>query len=152
MNSLQEALAGVTRIGIDTSPFIYLLETHPLYFPLVDPLFKRLDEGEFSAATSTITLAEVTVLPLRLRRYDLQQRYLDMLLNGTNLTIVPIDIQVAQTAAELRAQYSVHLPDALQLAAAILAKCDTFVTNDRTLKQVTDIPVLVLNDLLGRNE
>lgn len=152
MSRLQEALVGITRIGIDTSPFIYLLEAHPLYLPLAAPLFDRIELGELDATTSTITVAEVMVLPLRLRRYDLHQQYLDFLLNTTSLDVLPVNFQVAQTAAELRAQYNVRLPDALQLAAAIIAKCDAFVTNDRALRQVTAIPVFVLDDFLERGE
>jgi len=141
-------LAAATRVGIDTSPFIYLIEAHPHYLSLVAPLFAHIDAGEISAVTSTITLAEVTVLPLRLQRNDLRQQYVNFLLNSRNLDLVAIDIHVAQAAAELRAQYGVRLPDALQLAAARAAGCDCFVTNDRTLKQVTDLRVIVLADLL----
>lgn len=68
MSSLLEALAGVTRVGIDTSPFIYLIEAHPLYLSLVAPLFQRVDAGEILAVTSTITVAEVSVRPAWLQR------------------------------------------------------------------------------------
>ena len=148
MSGLLEALTGITYVGIDSSPFIYLIETHPLYLSLVEPVFERIDIGEMNAVTSTITVAEVTVLPLRQQRYDLREQYLRLLLNNRNLDIITVDIQVAQTAAELRAKFGVRLPDAIQVAAAILAKCDAFVTNDRSLRQITDIPVLTLDDFL----
>lgn len=114
MSSLLEALAGVTRVGIDTSPFIYLIEAHPLYLSLVAPLFQHVDAGEIFAVTSTITVAEVMVMPLRLQRNDLHEQYLNLLLNSQNLEIVNIDVQVAQVAAQLRAQFGVRLPDAMQ--------------------------------------
>jgi predicted nucleic acid-binding protein len=149
VTDLHAVLAGVSRVGIDTSPFIYLMEAHSDYLPLVAPLFVRMDSGEISAVTSTITVAEVTVLPLRLHRNDLREQYLNLLLNSVNLDVIAIDVHVAQVAAELRAQFAIRLPDALQLAAAMAAGCDAFVTNDRALKQVTDLSVIVLADLLG---
>lgn len=152
MSGLLDALSGVTYVGIDSSPFIYLIETHPAYLSLVEPLFERIDVGKINAVTSTITVAEVTVLPLRQQRYELRNQYLNLLLNNRSLDIIPVDVQVAQTAAELRAQYNVRLPDALQLAAAIIAKCEAFVTNDRALRHVTAIPVLVLDDFLHNGE
>ena len=145
MSSLLEALTGVAYVGIDSSPFIYLIETHPAYLSLVEPLFERIDVGEINAVTSTITVAEVTVLPLRQQRYDLRDKYQSLLLNNRNLDIIAVDIQVAQIAAELRAKFGVRLPDAIQVAAAILAKCEAFITNDRSLRQIIDIPILILD-------
>ena len=149
LTDLHEVLAGVSRVGIDTSPFIYFMEAHSDYLSLVAPLFTRMDSGEISAVTSTITVAEVTVLPLRLHRNDLREQYLSLLLNSANLDVIAIDVNVAQVAAELRAQFAIRLPDALQLAAAMAAGCEAFVTNDRALAQVTALSVIVLADLLG---
>lgn len=149
MTDLHKVFDGVTRLGIDTSPFIYLIEVHTDYHPLVAPLFAGVDSGAISAVTSTITVAEVTVLPLRLGRADLQQQYLDLLLNSLNLDVLPIDVYAAQVAAELRARFRIRLPDALQLAVAVTAGCDAFLTNDVALKQVTDIRVITLADLLA---
>jgi hypothetical protein len=36
-------LAGATRVAIDTAAFIYLLEEHPVFGPIVEPLFEALD-------------------------------------------------------------------------------------------------------------
>jgi predicted nucleic acid-binding protein len=54
---------------------------------------------------------------------------------------------MAERAAELRASYGMRLPDALQIAAALGERCDAFLTNDRRLARVTEIRVLVLDDL-----
>jgi predicted nucleic acid-binding protein len=39
------------------------------------------------------------------------------------------------------------IADSLQIAAALSASCDAFLTNDLTLKKVSEIPILVLDDL-----
>jgi predicted nucleic acid-binding protein len=40
-----------------------------------------------------------------------------------------------------------RLPDAFQLAVAIEERCEAFLTNDRRLARVTDLRVLVLDDI-----
>jgi predicted nucleic acid-binding protein len=50
-------------------------------------------------------------------------------------------------AAELRARYKLSLIDALQIAAALGAGCDGFLTNDKDLKRVGTLNVLVLSEL-----
>lgn len=46
----------------------------------------------------------------------------------------------------LRAQYDIRMPDALQMAAALEAGATLFVTNDRQLRKVQEIGVLLLDD------
>jgi predicted nucleic acid-binding protein len=53
------------RICIDTAPLIYFIEGHTRYHDIIRPLFVEIDSGNIEAITSTITLLEVLVLPLR---------------------------------------------------------------------------------------
>ena len=50
-------------------------------------------------------------------------------------------------AAQLRARYELKTPDALHVAAALEARCEAFLTNDKGIQRVTDLRVLVLEDL-----
>jgi predicted nucleic acid-binding protein len=61
--------------------------------------------------------------------------------------LVPIDIEVAELAADLRARYNLRTPNALQVAAAIVRRCEVFLTNDARLKRVAEIRVLTLEEL-----
>lgn len=60
---------------------------------------------------------------------------------------MPIDDQIANQAAELRARYGLALPDSFQIAIAILSGCDAFLTNDLALKRVTEISAIVLDEM-----
>ena len=60
---------------------------------------------------------------------------------------MPVNAEVAGYAADLRAQYELRTPDALQIAAAKTANCQVFLTNDKALKRVEAVRVLVLNEL-----
>lgn len=52
-------------IGLDASPFIYHLETHPRYGAVALELFEWIEQRG-SAVTSTITMTEPLVHPYRL--------------------------------------------------------------------------------------
>lgn len=59
-----------------------------------------------------------------------------------------VDTVMAKRAAALRAYYNLRTPDALQLAAALEAGCQAFLTNYIPLKRVTELRVLILDELL----
>ena len=59
-----------------------------------------------------------------------------------------IDEKIAVTAAKIRAKYSgIKTPDSLQLASAIESGCSLFLTNDKQLRQVEEIKILLVDDL-----
>ncbi len=142
---LTDALANFKTVGLDSNIFIYAYQEHPQFLPLVRPLFERLDtDPEFRAVTSIVTLIELTSHPIRLNRQDLVKTYTRALLNSPSVTAYPLDIPIAQKAAELRAKFNLRTPDAIQLATAIVAKAEAFITNDERLKKVEEIPVLIV--------
>jgi predicted nucleic acid-binding protein len=57
-----------------------------------------------------------------------------------------MDAAVARRAVILRAQYDIHVPDALQIGAALDGGATAFVTNDRQLSRVQEIARLLLDD------
>ena len=146
--TVSEALRGVARLGLDTSPFINFVERKAPYFDRCARVFEEIDKGTVQATTGAITVTEVLVLPLRANATRLVAGYREIMTAfGPSLTVVSIDSAVADYAADLRARYSLRTPDALQVAAALHAGCDAFLTGDKGLRCVTEIKVLVLDDL-----
>jgi predicted nucleic acid-binding protein len=145
---LDSVLAGHTLIGLDTNPFIYLFEQHPIYFPLVETIFNHLKRSGVRGVTSMITLIEVCVQPQRDRRMDLVKRYERALLNSRQVQMLSINPALARRAIEMRVKYELRVPDALQVGAALEAGATLFVTNDRRLKKITELPLLILEDYL----
>lgn len=143
---LVDAFAGVRQLFLDTAPVIYPVQGVPAYQPRMDWVFHHLQAGAFQAVTSSITLAECLVLPYQLGDAALGQRFRDVITAGIRTRYVGVDAAV-ERAAELRARYKVGLPDALQLAAALAAGCDAFLTNDLALKRVVELTILVLDEL-----
>jgi predicted nucleic acid-binding protein len=149
LGKLERDLSAHTTIGVDTTPFIYLWERHPQYFPLSETLFRHLKEPQVQGITSIITLIEACVHPQRQGRVDLVRAYERALLHSQQVRTLPVDAALARQAVALRAQYGIHVPDALQIAAAIEAGATLFVTNDRRLAKVQDICVLLLEDYVA---
>jgi predicted nucleic acid-binding protein len=144
---LDAALRGVTRLGFDTAPIIYFVEAHPRYDALVTEIFQRVSDGILTGVTSVITLSEVLVHPILQHKTRLQGEYHDLLLSSANLHTVEISAAGAELAAVLRARHRLRTPDALQLAAALDAGCEAFLCNDAGLRRVTELRVLVLDEL-----
>ena len=146
--TILEASIGVTKLGLDTSPFIYYVEDSALYSELCDQFFQQIDEGKIEGVTSTLTLTEALILPLRNQEFEKVQLYRTFLGSTPGIRLVPVDFQIANKAADLRVRYNLKTPDALQVATALMAGCEAFLTNDKGLRRVTELRVLVLDDLL----
>ncbi len=147
MTTISSALAKVDRLFVDTSPLIYFVERHPVYLPLCRAIFERMDAGELSGVTAVVTLTEVLAVPLRTGNTVIEKLYRDILLHSRNFTLLMIDTPIADRAAQLRALYDLRTADALQMGAALAVGCQAFLTNDAKLTRVTELRVLLVNDL-----
>ncbi len=110
-------------VGLDTAPLIYLMEQNQAYLGLVRAFFGALSRGEFQVVTSTLTLTEVLVHPLRSGNVELAGQYRDILLDQENLITVPISVEIAEVAAQLRARQKQDLLDR-QMAELAAIKAD----------------------------
>lgn len=134
-------------VGLDTAPIIYWVEENPNYLRLVQPFFEALDRGEFEAVTSTVSLLEVLVYPIRCGNMKLAKQYREILLRAKGLATLQLDEEIAERAAELRANYNVRTPDAIQLATALHLNATYFLTNDAGLPPISELSVLLLREM-----
>jgi predicted nucleic acid-binding protein len=110
-------------------------------------IIQYIDEGAVAGFSSTVTLTEVLTQPIKMGNARLVSMYRDILVQSRNFTLISINVAVAERAADLRARYNLKTPDALQVAVALHAGCDAFLSNDSGLKRVTEIRVLLLDEL-----
>lgn len=148
MAGLDAALKAYRRIGIDTPIFIYHIEGSTRYAELAATLLDGVADGVFEGITSVLTLMELTVKPLRMGRVEIADEYDVLISNYPHLHVVAIGHRVARLAAQLRARFRLRPADALQIAAAVDHGAEAFVTNDRDLRRVSVIPVLLLEDFI----
>jgi predicted nucleic acid-binding protein len=135
-------------IGLDTAPFIYFVEDVAPYADLLDPVFGLLESHAVRAVTSTVTVAEILTKPFTDKNFSLADEIKFTLNAFSSLSIISVDEKLAEAAALLRARYMIRLPDALQVAAAIQGEATLFLTNDKWVKKVDALQVLVLSELL----
>jgi len=145
-----EALQG-QLIALDTAPLIYFIEEHPTYLPILDSFFEKLDKGSIRVVTSVITLSEVLAKPLRDGETELAQQYRDILLNAEGLITVEVSVAIAEKAAQLRSQYSLRTPDAIQIATALQSGATALITNDIRWPVLSNLQILVLDKLIAPN-
>ena len=62
-------------VFLDTSPLIYFIEGHSDYQPILYRLFDLNDKKAFSFVTSSLTLLEVLVKPLREGQKAIAEQY-----------------------------------------------------------------------------
>jgi len=127
VGQLNRLLRVHSRIALDTSVFIYQLQANPKYVGLTDEIFVWLQRAKSQGVTSTITLTELLV---------------------PNLAWIAPSLEIADTAARLRAEHGLRTPDALQAATAISSSATALVTNDATFRKLPGVQIIVLDDLL----
>lgn len=134
-------------VGLDTAPLIYFIEQNEVYLELVRGFFQAMNQGEFKVVTSTLTLTEVLVHPLRSGNLELAEQYCDIVLDQENLDTMPVSVEIAEVAAQLRATQNLRTPDAIQIATALQGGATFFLTNDARLATIPNLDVLVLDAL-----
>lgn len=135
-------------VGLDTSVFIFKIEANARYLDLVNPIFDWLEGPKGHGVTSTVTMLELLVLPYRVSDIDLVNRFYALLSTYPNLQWIAPTLEIADRAAQLRADYNLRTPDALQAATAVLAEATAMITNDPAFKRIGTLEILVLEDLL----
>ena len=140
-------LLGIKLLYIETAPFIYFVEENARYIDILNNIFERLAKGQIRGFTSVITLTEVLMLPMRMQKHALVQAYRDILMNNLSVNVIQVSAEIAEAAARLRAIYNLRTPDALHIATAIDAGCDALLTNDIILKRVSEIKVIIIDEL-----
>jgi predicted nucleic acid-binding protein len=139
---------GRGAVAINTAVFIYFIEEHPRYLPLIAPLFEEAARGKRELVTSAVTLLDLLVVPYRVGNLQLAQRYEVLLTRSGGVRMIDMTRDQLRAAAQLRAATAMKTPDALQVAAALSAECRTLVTNDRRLPAVAGVRILQLSACL----
>ena len=134
-----------SKIFLDTAPIIYFVEQKEIYLNHIIDIFKANYLSDFY--TSAISVAEYSLYPY-LYDKSLLDRY-NQFIDIMGINIVEIDKNIAEKSAQIRSQYKYFkTADSLQLASALSSKCDLFITNDKQLRQFSELEILVLDDLL----
>ena len=147
LTPLRAFLARHRRIALDSSVFIYHLESNPSYVELAGEVFAWLERSPNSAVTSTLTMTELLAHPYRASNEPLVNQYYGLLSLFPNLEWIAPDLAIADTAARIRAHHRLRTPDALQIATAIRGGASAILTNDSDIARVLEVDVGILDRL-----
>ena len=137
-----------SKVYVDTAVLIYTLEVNTDYFDLLQPLWTKFQAQEIELISSELILMEVLVLPLRNNNESLISDYEQLLLNSA-MQLIPINQSILRQAANLRATNSLKTPDAIHAATALSINCDLFITNDNGFRNLSNLPVVILSEVLS---
>lgn len=114
---------------------------------LTDQIFAWLEQLGHTAVTSTITMTELLVQPYLNSGQEPVNEFYALLATYPNLDWIAPDLEIADTAARIRATHRLRTPDALQAATAIHAAASGLVTNDPVFERVDGFETMLLDQL-----
>ncbi len=151
---LLKELAG-RKVYFDSNVFIYTVEQIAPWAARTVEVLSAIDQGELSAATSELSLAEALVKPFELGNQEAITAYQGIFQTRVSLRVVPITREILVAAARLRGACSraansprAKLPDAIHAASAMVEGCEVILSSDRRFQGFPEIDKLYLRDFV----
>ncbi len=137
-------------VYLDAQCLIYTVEQHPVYLPLLRPVWAAAQAGIVRIVTSELSILETLVGPYKTGNAAMEANY-EQTLASPVIDLIPITPAILREAARLRASIArLRTPDAIHAATALASPVALFVTNDLGFRNVPGLPVEVLQDVLAR--
>lgn len=132
-----DALATCRKVNVDTSAFIYHLQQAARYRSLMEDLFRMAAEQRLEIVLSAVVQLELLVQPMRRQFLEEVETVLELTEQHPNMTVVDISRSVVLTAAAIRGETRLKVPDAIVLATGVVEYCDATIGNDADCQQAT---------------
>ena len=129
-------LRGVTRIGVDTSVLVDLVEGSSRSAAEWARILPRVESGEITLVASPLLIAEALVAS-----YVIKSDAANYEPAFARLESAPFTEETARLAAEIGIAYHLETTDALHIATALLSRCDAILTADSDFNRVRGYPL-----------
>ena len=130
-------------IYLDSNIVIYLIEQSPSFGARA-----RARIAALRAAGDAIVVSDLSRLECRSNAVAAADQVTldlyDVFFRQAVARLMPLSRSVVDRATEIRGRYRFKTPDALHLAAAVEAGCQSFLTNDLRLNRFADLVVELL--------
>lgn len=128
---------------LDACAIIYLLEAADKRGDKVRSLVRaHLDATNSPLLVSSLSLLECRILPKRERNTTLLTRY-DSFFNSKEVYIIELSHNILHLATDLRANYPIRTPDAIQVACALSYQAN-FLTGDKKLRFIQALQIILV--------
>jgi len=134
------------KLFLDACSIIYLIESYQQQGQNTRLLITEALQNQAQLVVSRLSFLECRVLPLKEKNDILLERY-NRFFCEPGLQIIELTADVINRATDLRANYSSSLrtPDALQVACALTANADQFLTGDKKLSVIQEIDIVIVS-------
>ena len=128
------------NIFLDSNIIIYLIENAPVFGGLVQVRLEAAQVSGHGFITSDLAKMETLVRPLRLVNKTTERQFRDFF-DSDVLKVLPVSTTACERAAHIRARHRLSSMDSLQLAIAMEAGADLFLTGDKALESFPELKV-----------
>jgi predicted nucleic acid-binding protein len=125
----------VSKVFWDTNIFIYLFDGESPFLPAVRNLRERMLTRGDELVTSAMTVAEIQVLARRQGNVTKAEYLRDLVKHSGK--VIEFGLSTADMFSHLRATTSLRPADAIQLSCAAAVGVELFVTNDKSLHNLS---------------
>ena len=127
------------KICLDTNVFI-TVKNKERDSEFCEKILDSIENKQIEGSVSTIVLAEVLVGFYLNNEKKEADRFLSSAI--LNYDVIPVNINITQKAAQIRARHGIKLPDAIITASTILSNSKYFITYNKTLIKKLEIQIL----------
>ena len=127
------------KVFLDTNVFI-AIKNKEEDFGFCTKILDAIEEKHIEGSVSTIVLTEVLVGFYMKNENTEADRFLNSAI--LNFDVIPVNIDIAKKAAQIRTQYRINLPDAMITASSINSNSDYFITFNKTMLKKLELQVL----------
>jgi len=134
------------KVFLDTTPLIYFLDNDVHYGEKTKRILEQILFAKKIVCSSTVTCSEYLVYPYRTGNVEKVDAFFEFI-TDCEIPLITINVEIAKKAASIRAEYKdFKAMDCLQLATAVYAGCDIFLTNDKRLRQFTELRCITIDE------
>ena len=133
------------KVSLDTNVFISVKNKEDDH-EYCEKIINSIEDKHFDGVLSTIVLIEVLVGFYQNSENNEADRFSSSAV--LNFDVIPVNLEIAQKSAQLRAQHKIRLPDAIISASTIVSKAEFFITNDKSLLKKLDLKKITPKDFV----
>lgn len=133
------------KLFMDACSIIYFIESQQTQGHSTRAYVRQALQDHTQVIVSRLSFLECRVLPLKENNTELLAAY-HRFFQLPNVQIIELSAEVVNIATDLRVQYAASLrtPDALQLACALSAQAEQFLTGDKKLQVIREIAIKII--------
>jgi len=135
------------KVCLDTNIFISV-KNKEKNFQYSEKILNLIEENQIQGSLSTIVLTEVLVGFYQNEEKEAANQFLSSAV--LNYEIIPVNIDISQKAAQIRAQYQIKLPDAIISASTFLSDAEILITNNKKMLKKLNIQVLTSKEFIEK--